>query len=33
MKLESTMFAERLDSAEVKDAIASFFTKRGAKPA
>ncbi|MEP6982743.1 MAG: enoyl-CoA hydratase-related protein [Sphingomicrobium sp.] len=28
MKLESTMFAERLDSAEVKDAIAAFFAKR-----
>ncbi len=28
MKLESTMFAERLDSAEVKEAIASFFAKR-----
>ena len=29
MKLESTMFAERLESAEVKDAIAAFFAKRG----
>ena len=29
MKLESTMFAERLESAEVKDAIATFFAKRG----
>jgi hypothetical protein len=28
MKLESTMFAERLDSAEVKQAIAAFFAKR-----
>jgi enoyl-CoA hydratase/carnithine racemase len=28
MKLESTMFAERLDSEEVKDAIAAFFAKR-----
>jgi enoyl-CoA hydratase/carnithine racemase len=28
MKLESTMFAERLDSAEVKDAIAAFFARR-----
>jgi enoyl-CoA hydratase/carnithine racemase len=28
MKLESTMFAERLESAEVKDAIAAFFAKR-----
>ena len=28
MKLESSMFAERLDSAEVKDAIAAFFAKR-----
>jgi len=27
------MFAERLDSAEVKDAIAAFFAKRGARPA
>jgi len=33
MKLESTMFAERLDSAEVKDAIAAFFAKRSANPA
>lgn len=33
MKLESTMFAERLDSDEVKQAIAAFFAKRGAKPA
>jgi enoyl-CoA hydratase/carnithine racemase len=32
MKLESTMFAERLDSAEVKGAIAAFFAKRGPKP-
>jgi enoyl-CoA hydratase/carnithine racemase len=30
MKLESIMFAERLDSAEVKDAIAAFFAKRRA---
>jgi len=30
MKLESTMFAERLDSAEVKQAIAAFFAKRRA---
>ena len=30
MKLESTMFAERLESAEVKDAIAAFFAKRKA---
>jgi enoyl-CoA hydratase/carnithine racemase len=28
MKLESTMFAERLDSAEVKEAISAFFAKR-----
>jgi len=28
MKLESSMFAERLDAAEVKDAIAAFFAKR-----
>jgi enoyl-CoA hydratase/carnithine racemase len=33
MKLESTMFAERLDSAEVKQAIAAFFAKRGTKQA
>ena len=33
MKLESTMFAERLDSAEVKEAIAAFFAKKSAKPA
>ena len=33
MKLESSMFAERLASAEVKDAIAAFFAKKGAKPA
>jgi len=32
MKLESTMFAERLASTEVKDAIAAFFAKRGPKP-
>ena len=32
MKLESSMFAERLASAEVKDAIAAFFAKRGPKP-
>jgi len=30
MKLESTMFAERLESAEVKEAIAAFFAKRKA---
>jgi len=30
MKLESSMFAERLSSTEVKDAIAAFFAKRGA---
>ena len=29
MKLESSMFAERLESAEVKQAIAAFFAKRG----
>lgn len=28
MKVESTMFADRLDSAEVKDAIRAFFEKR-----
>src|SRR6059058_4524434 len=33
MKLESSMFAERLESAEVKDAIAAFFAKRTAKQA
>ena len=33
MKLESSMFAERLNSAEVKDAIAAFFAKRSSKPA
>src|SRR4029079_4569888 len=33
MKLESSMFAERLDSAEVKDAIAAFFAKRSPTPA
>ena len=32
MKLESGMFAERLASAEVKDAISAFFAKRGAIP-
>ena len=31
MKLESSMFAERLDSAEVKDAIGAFFAKRATK--
>ena len=33
MKLESSMFAERLASTEVKDAIAAFFAKKSAKPA
>ena len=33
MKLESTMFAERLDSAEVKEAISAFFAKRSPTPA
>lgn len=33
MKLESSMFAERLASDEVKQAIAAFFAKRGPKPA
>jgi hypothetical protein len=28
MKLESSLFAERLASAEVKQAIAAFFEKR-----
>ena len=34
MKLESSLFAERLDSAEVRDAISAFFQKRssGQKP-
>jgi enoyl-CoA hydratase/carnithine racemase len=32
MKLESALFAERLDSAEVKHAITSFFEKRAVKP-
>lgn len=31
MKLESSLFAERLASTEVKEAIAAFFAKRGAK--
>lgn len=31
MKLESSMFAERLESVEVKEAIAAFFSKREAK--
>ena len=31
MKLESSMFAERLASAEVKEAIAAFFAKRTAR--
>jgi enoyl-CoA hydratase/carnithine racemase len=33
MKLESSMFAERLESAEVKDAISAFFAKKASKPA
>jgi enoyl-CoA hydratase/carnithine racemase len=33
MKLESSLFAERLDSAEVKEAISAFFAKRGSRPA
>jgi enoyl-CoA hydratase/carnithine racemase len=32
MKLESALFAERLASAEVKEAISAFFAKRGAIP-
>jgi enoyl-CoA hydratase/carnithine racemase len=32
MKLESGLFAERLTSAEVKEAIATFFARRGQKP-
>ena len=32
MKLESTMFAERLASTEVKYAIAAFFSKKSSKP-
>jgi enoyl-CoA hydratase/carnithine racemase len=33
MKLESSMFAERLESAEVKEAISAFFAKKASKPA
>jgi enoyl-CoA hydratase/carnithine racemase len=33
MKLESSLFAERLASAEVKKAITAFFEKRGSNPA
>jgi enoyl-CoA hydratase/carnithine racemase len=33
MKLESSMFAERLESVEVKEAISAFFAKRSSKPA
>ena len=33
MKLESSLFAERLSSAEVKEAIAGFFAKRSSRPA
>lgn len=33
MKLESSMFAERLASAEVRQAIAAFFAKKASKPA
>jgi enoyl-CoA hydratase/carnithine racemase len=33
MQLESSLFAERLNSTEVKEAIAAFFAKRSAKPA
>jgi enoyl-CoA hydratase/carnithine racemase len=33
MKLESTMFAERLNSAEVREAISAFFARRERKPA
>jgi enoyl-CoA hydratase/carnithine racemase len=32
MKLESTKFAERLDSSEAKEAISAFFEKRGRQP-
>ena len=32
MKVESSMFAERLDSDEVKQAISAFFAKRSGKP-
>jgi enoyl-CoA hydratase/carnithine racemase len=32
MKLESSLFAERLASAEVKEAITAFFEKRGSIP-
>jgi enoyl-CoA hydratase/carnithine racemase len=33
MKLESSLFAERLASAEVKEAISAFFQKRAHRPA
>jgi enoyl-CoA hydratase/carnithine racemase len=33
MKLESSLFAERLASAEVKEAISAFFERRGHRPA
>jgi enoyl-CoA hydratase/carnithine racemase len=33
MKLESSMFAERLESDEVRQAIAAFFAKRSSTPA
>ena len=33
MKLESSIFAERLASPDVKEAIAAFFSKKGAAPA
>jgi len=33
MKLESSLFADRLASAEVKDAISAFFAKKASKPA
>jgi enoyl-CoA hydratase/carnithine racemase len=33
MKLESSLFAERLASAEVKEAITAFFTKKGSEAA
>jgi enoyl-CoA hydratase/carnithine racemase len=33
MKLESSLFAERLSSAEVKEAITAFFAKRSSRPA
>jgi enoyl-CoA hydratase/carnithine racemase len=33
MRTEGSLFAERLESPEVRQAIEHFFAKRGAKPA